>query len=347
SGQGLEFSDSTGAVIVRKNILSVVFICIVLVPGTAIYPKAKLAQTGFQFLSVGADARALAMGSAMTTTEWGSGALFFNPAGMAQMDAFFDLAASQNQWIADITHNAFSVAISPARGALGVFGISLFAVNYGEVEGTMVWQNDQGYIDTEVFTPNALAIGVGYARAISDRFSVGGHVKHVGQFLAENVIPIGLEEDSLIVSKNIAFATAVDFGTIFKTGYRSVTVGMSVRNFSNEIKYEREGFQLPLTFRIGISANLFDLFQLPMRSQSLQLHIDASHPRAVSEQMNVGAEYAFFNTLFLRSGYLVNFDERGATFGFGLHLLGLSLDYAYTPFGILDQVQQFTLRFSM
>ena len=45
----------------------------------------KLAQTGFQFLSVVSDARGAAMGEAMTSLQTSSSSLFFNPAGMAEM----------------------------------------------------------------------------------------------------------------------------------------------------------------------------------------------------------------------------------------------------------------------
>lgn len=305
--------------------------------------QTKLAQTGFQFLSIGADARAMGLAGAMTTSVWGSGAMFFNPAGMARMPSTVDLAASQNRWIADITHNAFTVALGPAGGALGVFGLSLFTVDYGEVDGTMVWANEQGYIDTEVLRPSAIALGVGYARAISDRFSVGGHLKYVGQHLGESIVPSG---DSLLTKKNLAFATAFDFGTLFNTGFRSLTFGMSVRNFSNEIEFEEESFQLPLTFRIGLSINLFEFLGADPSSQDMRLYLDASHPRDAPEQVNVGAEYGLWNTLFLRGGYLVKFDERGPTFGLGINLLGLAVDYAYTPFGVFDRVEQFTLRLS-
>jgi hypothetical protein len=301
----------------------------------AVHAQAKLAQTGFQFLSVGADARATAMGGAMTTMDWGSGALFFNPAGMAQMPTSFDLAASQNRWIADISHNAFSMAISPSRGGFGVVGITLFSVDYGEVEGTMVWENEQGYIETESFSPAAIAIGIGYARAISDRFSIGGHIKYVSQYLGDSVIP---EDDLSKTTKNIAFATAMDFGTLFRTGFRSVIFGMSVRNFSNEIRYESENFQLPLTFRIGLAANLFELANISFNSHILNVHVDASHPRAFGEQLNIGVEYSLLNTFYLRGGYLSNYDERDRSFGFGLRLLGLHFDYAFTPFGVFDRV---------
>ena len=43
----------------------------------------KLAQTGFQFLSVSSDARLAA--DAMTTLKNGSASLFFNPAGLSKL----------------------------------------------------------------------------------------------------------------------------------------------------------------------------------------------------------------------------------------------------------------------
>jgi hypothetical protein len=322
----------------------VALLAILLITGSTLQAQDKLAQSGFQFLSVGADARGSAMGGTMTTVEWGSGAMFFNPAGMAFMPVAVDVAVSQNEWFADITHNAFSFAVSPSQGQLGVFGVTLYAVDYGEIEGTMVANNEQGFLDTEILEPKAMVVGVGYARAISDRFSIGGHVKYVGSYLGDSVIPLG---DSLVTQKNLAFATAADFGTLFKTGYRGIDFGMSIRNFSNEIKFEEESFLLPLTFVMGLSANVFELFDLQMGTGSaLHVRMDASHPRAFREQMSFGAEYRFQNMLFLRGGYLVNYDQRGGTFGLGLNLFGLHFDYAYTPFGVFDRVQQFTIRFS-
>lgn len=49
----------------------------------------KLAQTGMQFLSVGTDARAVAMGEAFTTIEGRSSSLFYNPACMARTSNTF------------------------------------------------------------------------------------------------------------------------------------------------------------------------------------------------------------------------------------------------------------------
>jgi hypothetical protein len=310
----------------------------------------KLAQTSFQFLSVISDARAAAMAEAMTSLQIGSSALFFNPAGMANMTNFVDLTASTNQWIADITHNTFSLALSPARGKYGVFGFSLQSVDYGDFYGTRVDKTtDLGYVDTDIFELTSLAVGVGYAKQLTDRFSVGGQVRWVRQDLGESVIPeISTELDtSAVTVSNDLSPLAFDFGTQFWTGFKSLVFGMSVRNFSKEIKYVEEGFQLPLVFNLGISMNLMDFMEATPLNQSLYFSIDASHFRSHPEQIKFGFDYQVLNALSLRSGYITNNDESGFSFGIGVSYFGLTFDYSYTPFGVFDKVQRMTARFTM
>jgi len=305
-----------------------------------VYPQKKLAQTGFQFLSVGSDARASAMGEAFTTVEGISSALFYNPAGMARLPSFMDVAANHTSWIADIKHYSFSLALKPSEGKYGVFGISIMAVDYGEIQGTMVWGNAEGYIDTEIFRPKAIAVGIGYAKPLTDRFAVGGQIKQVAQSLGKSVIP---DEG---VKKNVASAIAFDFGTIYRTGFKSLSFGMSVRNFSEEVKFENEGFQLPLTFKIGFSVDALDFFMDVHDNHSLLISMDAAHPRSYPEYINWGSEYVFMDMFALRLGYVSGQDEYSLTMGFGLKKFGFALDYAYTPFGIFSSVHRFTVRFS-
>lgn len=306
----------------------------------------KLAQTGFQFLSIASDARAAAMAGAMTTVKGYSNSLFFNPAGMAELSSTFDVNLSQNTWIADIKHNAVSMAISPMNGRYGVFGFSLVSVDYGDIQGTIVSGNERGYIDTEIFKPTAMAIGIGYARALTNAFSVGGHVKQTYQYLGKSVIP---ESDTTNkVSKNVANAVAFDFGTIYVTEWNGFSFGMSVRNFSEEIKFDSETFQLPLTFKIGASIDAFNLLANRPAGQSLLISVDAIHPRSYPERLNIGFEYTLLDMLALRWGYLYNYDERNITAGFGVYKkiqqIHIGIDYAYTPFGVFDQVQRFSLQ---
>ena len=50
------------------------------------YETDKLAQTGMKFLSFSPDARAAALGGAMTAKTGGAASLFYNPAGMARLE---------------------------------------------------------------------------------------------------------------------------------------------------------------------------------------------------------------------------------------------------------------------
>ena len=332
--------------VVKKYTLCIIVVIFAMV--STVHSQKKLAQTGFQFLSVGQDARASAMGGAFTTVEGVSSALFYNPAGMARLSSLIDIAANYNSWIADITHNAVSAAFNLSGGKYGVFGISASWVDYGEFLGTMVWRNTDEYIDTGTFSPQAIAIGIGYAKYLTDRFAVGGQIRQVAQSLGKSVVFDDNSSSGLSTERYVASTLAVDFGTIFHTGFKSLAFGMCIRNFSEEIKYVEEGFQLPLTFKMGISMNVLDFFEnISSEGQSLKIVIDAAHPRSYPEYVILGGEYILKNTFILRGGYISNHDECSITYGFGVQKFGLAFDYAYTPFGVFDNVQSITARFSM
>jgi hypothetical protein len=310
----------------------------------------KLAQSGFQFLSVVSDARASAMAEAMTSLQFGSSAMFFNPAGMTEMPGTIDLTASVNQWIADIKHNTFSISVKPFDGDYGVFGLSAQYVDYGDFYGTRVNRGDpKGYEDIGLFSLNAYAFGVGYAKALTDQFCIGGHVKYVHQDLGTSDIAVVTSQNDTVQgnASNTLSPFVFDFGTQFRPGIHSLVFGMSVRNFSTEVKYAEEGFQAPLVFTLGISMNVMDLFdQLPY-DQSLLVAIDASHYRDHPEQVKIGLDYSILKVISLRAGFVSDNDESGLSYGAGISQFGFTFDYSYTPFGVFDKVQRLTARFTL
>lgn len=307
----------------------------------------KLAQTGMQFLSVISDARAAAMGGSVTSMEFGSAALFFNPAGMAKMDGLIDISFSKNDWIADISHNTFSLAFNPFDRRYGVIGFSLQSVDYGEILRTAVAPGtDLGYIDLEPYTPSAMSLGLGYAKDLSDKFSVGGQVKYVRWSLGESQVWVPTDSSSSSEDNELT-PLAYDFGTVYKTGIKSIAFGMSVRNFSEEIKFAKEGFQLPLVFTFGISFNAMDFVPYESDVHALWVSVDATHPRSHPEQLLIGMDYSFMKMVSLRAGYISGADEQDVTFGLGVNKFNFAVDYAYTPFGIFDNVQRFSIRFKL
>ncbi len=326
-----------------KNILFTLTIVIVIFltfpKDTTAQENRKLAQTGLKFLSVSTDARAAGMSDANTTLNMGSASMFYNTSTMAEMNGLVAFSFGTTRWIADINYYHASIAVRPFDGDYGIIGMFVEGVDYGEFQGTIFAGNDDGYLDVGTFRPNALAFGFGYAKSLSEKFSIGGNVKYVRQYLGTSVVSFD-NSGNTISETNAIDAAAFDFGILYHTGFKSLDFGMSVRNFSTELKYKEESFQLPLNFRIGISMNLFDLTDIDRNMHSLLLSIDASHPRDFAEQLFIGGEYTFINKFSIRAGYEFPKDEGGFSAGFGimeqLSGINMGIDYSYTDFGIFN-----------
>ena len=313
----------------------------------------KRAQTGMKFLSTSVDARASALGNGVTALTGMPTALFYNPAGLATQQNLVSAAASQVQFIADIDYNTAAVSFAPMGGRLGVVGVSLLFVDYGTFQETIRANNDDGFVDLGTFSPSAYSVGLGYARALTDRFSIGGQVKYVSQDLGNPVDERGAD-GSLTRAEAREGTLAYDFGMLYRTGFRSLNFAVSARNFSPEIEFVEESFELPLELRIGFAFDLVDLTSLDRDLHSLLFVVDTSKPRDFTEQVNLGAEYGFLNTLFLRAGYVSPTDEQGVSLGVGVQReirgLGFGADYAYTDFGTFNEfgkVHRLSLRFSL
>ena len=307
----------------------------------------KAAQTGMKFLSANVDPRAAALGNAVTTFELGSTSMFYNPAGMANMGTFGHFGAGNMQWIADINYNQASIAFGPSDGKYGIFGVSVTFVDYGNLEGTIRADNDQGFISTGEFGPSAMAIGVGYAIPLTERISIGGGAKYVRQSLGESRMTAGGATQS-----NSIATPAFDFGVIYDTGFRGVTFAFSARNFAPEVTYERESFELPLTLRVGLSADVIALLNSTAaysENHSFLLTVDGETPRDFSEQVRLGGEYTFMDTFSLRAGYAVPRGdyEEGLSLGGGLQVsvgdLQLGADYAYTSYDTFNGVNRIAI----
>ena len=310
-----------------------------------VYGQQKLAQTGMKFLSVATDPRAEGMGEAVTSLDGNSESMFFNPSGMARMTGLASIAVGQVDWIADIKHVYLSAAFSPFNGDYGVIGFTFRSTNYGDLQETIIADNSQGFLDVGTFSPSAYAGGIGYAKALSDKFAVGANVNLVHQDLGSSIVQIDTSGKTTTKSEKTS-VVSFDFGLIYKTGFKSLAFGMDLRNFSRELTYEQESFQLPLTFKVGISMNVLDFWDINSNDQSLVVTADAAHPRDNIEQLAIGGEYTFMQLLSLRGGYMFNTDETGVTAGIGLRQrfagVELSLDYSYTPFGVFTNVQRFS-----
>ena len=312
----------------------------------------KLGQAGMSFLTVGGSARAAAMANVFGFAQNDLGSVFYNPAGLATVDGSA-LFLSNTNWIDDV--NVIHAAISYNTGKFGVFGLTLQTMNYGDFNGTAISDTDvRGYTDIDVGDVSGLAVGLAYGIQMTDKFFIGGGIKMASQQLGSNDTYIANDVDET-GKENKESTLAYDFGTIYDTGIRSLQLTMSIRNYAGQLLYENEEYQLPQTFRIGVSANLFELLPFGNGSgNSLIVAVEGVDALGRDEYLNAGMEYTLFNSIDLRTGYAFQRaqDETGGiSAGIGLNLAGMNLpfngrlDISYSNYGnLLGSVMQFSIQ---
>lgn len=303
----------------------------------------KIAQTGMKWLSIPVGARASALGSAYTAMAADAGAVFWNPAGLALTEGHH-IFLNQTQWIADIDVNAASASYK--AGAIGTFGVHFMTVDWGNLNGTRFTSGAELYEETGTFSPESWLIGVSFARRVSNKFSFGGSLRYVHENLGSSLEGSFASPEKFEAKMNVM---AIDFGTIFYTGYKDLRIAVTMQNVSQEKEYRFEAFPLPLTFKFGAAMNVLQLMQSAESDQSITLSVDALHPRDFSERLHFGAEYSFRKMFFLRTGYKTNYNEEDVTLGGGAKLTmgktAFALDYSYLAFENFDAVHMFSFDF--
>jgi hypothetical protein len=296
---------------------------LIFIPSINSFAIEKVAQTGCKFLDVAAGARACGMGEAYTVLGQDANALFYNPSCIGEIDKNFDLAVGRTEWIAEIDY----------------FGFSVIAPDYGEIEGTRIsTENEQGYIMTGLLDVNAFCAGVGYAREFTEKFTVGAQVKYVAQQLGWNVV----DEDTV---DNEISTLSYDFGLLFYPGFKSFAFGMSVRNFSPRVTYEQIGFEMPLTFTLGVGVDIMD-FLVENPNYSFKIGAEMLHPRDWQEQFHLGGEFGYMDMIFLRAGYKFRYSQEGLNLGVGLNIAGAKIDYSYSEFELFDIINRISVGFA-
>jgi len=314
----------------------------------------KVGTTAANFLLVGAGARAVGMGSAFVAVSNDITAMYWNPAGITrinQSQAMF----SHAKWFADISHN-YAGVIVPIQN-FGTLGIHASFMNMGTMERTTIAQPDG---TGETFTAGSYALGISYARSLTDRFAIGFN----GKYLSEQIYHS--------TARGIAF----DIGTLFQTRLNGMNLGMSIANYGTKMRMsgrdmllqadidpliegnnenlnaylDTDAYDLPLIFRVGVSMDVLK----GIANSNLIISMDALHPNNDKEYMNVGCEYSFQQMVFLRGGYKTLWltdSQEGLSLGAGLAYrlptgIALQLDYCYQDFGYLNDIQMFSLIFS-
>lgn len=307
----------------------------------------KVAQSTMNFLLVGTSPKASAMGEAFTSTGGGIEGMFYNPAGVAEVNREFSVAVNYTGWIADINYLSGGAAWNLDN--IGVFGVNLLTVDYGTIIGTSLIRASEsdlyplGYKDNGPLSNiGAYVFGVTYAKSISQEFSAGGSVRIAGQSLGQNQLESSLKENDIA---KIVF----DLGVKYKTNFKGFAFGMSIRNFASNIKREEIEEQLPLLFSLGASIDIMRFIDDKSES-NLTTAVDFLHQNNYSERINFGAEYTYMNMFAVRAGYQSNRDlaswSGGVGFNYSLFDYDVEVNYSYSKFEVFDSVSRLALIFN-
>jgi len=282
------------------------------------------------------------MGKAYTAVTNDISSVYWNPAGLALTDKN-QILFSHTEWIADIKHEYVAASRLTSLGSFAV-SFSLLHMDYMDIT------DEETFGPTgETFTCYDMAAGLTYSNAFTDKFSFGITAKYLRESLFEYSVD----------------GMSVDFGSIYNTGWRNLTVGMALTNFGPDLQYEidkdndgqydedpfdlidNDGdgqidedrpeipFKIPMNFSLGISA---DLFAKDNHSVIGAFQLDSCVDRV--ETYNLGLEYKI-STFSLRTGYQFEYDAAGFSAGFGwrvpTNFAIFNIDYSYSDMGDLTE----------
>jgi len=309
-------------------------------------PVSKRGTTAAPFLEFAVGSRAVGMGKAYTGIANDATAMSWNVAGLEQLPSN-EVCFNYMNWIAGMDFIYAGLVIK--AGSAGTFGVSVTSLSTTEM---LVRTVDQPEGLGWRFDAADIAIGLSYAKNLTDRFTFCGSFKYIQRRIWH------ME----------ASAIAADFGILYSLPVRGMKVGMSITNFGSKLQMQgidavvqtdidptmagnngtvlsqlrTKEWALPLMFRFGLGYDV-----VSTEDHQVVVAADYLHPNNNNESANVGIEYGFRETLMLRAGYQSLFltdSEEGLSLGVGLKRSGISIDYAYTSLVHLGNVNQFSVR---
>ena len=176
-----------------------------------------------EFLLLGASARGAALGGAFAALTTDVTALYYNPAGVAQLprgEAMF----STYEYVADTRYSWGGVAFPLAGGARAV-GVSIGS--FGFSDQPIYTIDDPDGTSGRTYKVRETFFSGTYAQNFSDRFSAGFSVKFISDVLGE--------------TQGSAFA--VDFGTSFhaQIGERPIRASFVILNLGSNLQHDGAG----------------------------------------------------------------------------------------------------------
>ena len=299
-------------------------------------------------------ARAMALGGATLATTASIEALHWNPAGLARARTHASMMFSTMSYLADVrVHYA---AVGARFEPLGWLALSIKTLDFGEIPITTEMAPDG---TGATFSPTFFTVGATYARALTDRITLGSTAHYVVERI-ERVSATGVSFDAGLQYANLGGIQDLDLGVAVKhIGSRLQFNGPGLlrpgqldglRRPRAAYKVEASSADLPSTFELGLGYH-----RTPTASGQVALSSVFQHHNFARDQWKLGVEYQHRKFFAVRAGfdYAGPADDEvyifGTSYGFGLRFdLGtlerVRIDYAYTTVDFFDALNTFTFQ---
>ncbi len=210
----------------------------------------------------------------------------------------------------------------------GTLGGNITFISYGSIPRT-----DERGIEIGVISPYEAAITLSYGTRMGKNLALGLGAKFIYSHLSDQ--GAGKERGS-----GTGSSFAIDAGLIYKTPFKRLTLGLAVTNLGPNVSYidVDQADPLPRNLALGFAYKIFDTpyNKLTAVAELNKELVDVSGGLGtITEQAvkNMGVEYWYANYVALRAGYIYDKigDIKTATFGAGLRISLLNIDFAYVP----------------
>jgi len=329
-------------------------------------------QAGAQELMVNPWARTNGLMGMNTSLVQGVEAMKSNIGGLAYVDGT-ELGVSYSLFLRGSNVNVSNLALAQKLGDVGVLGVNIQSMGFGEIDITDV-NHPEGGLGT--FKPQFFNLQLGFAKT----FSRSIHAGIAATFVSEQI--------SNIKASGAAFEAGIQYQTGARDNFH---FGVTLRNVGTNMSFSGEGFA------VDVQAPESELYQQTrsIPSASFQMptylnfgaaydfYLDENHLKSATDQpkhrltamagftsnsftndyIGAGLEYSFRDIFMVRGSYRYEKDITDATnsgtfytgIGAGASVRttigkngpALAIDYGYTPtVRPANGVHTFSLRFS-
>jgi len=306
-------------------IKKIIIIFVSLVSVSLYSANENIGTAGFSFLKMSYSARAMGMSNAFTGHANDGDAVFFNPAGLAQID-IRHLKTTYMNYIQGMQGGSF-VYSTDYSDDWKIAPFVQFLIS------DAIDRKDENNNPQGTFHTNNIFLGIGFAKSLHEVLDTGFNIKYLYDKLDDC-------SASVIV---------FDFAILHTTQNENLKIGAILKNIGSQLTYyteSRYNEKIPMMLVGGASLSV---------PEKATINLDFVKPINDDYFFRVGAEFYVHPILSLRAGVDTRMNDyrtdqdmdfmSGIAFGMGFNWNEYIIDYAVTSMGNLGFVNQISLSY--